>query len=129
MQNESIFFEYLIICLILDELSKAPEYICEYCGRLYKQEGRYNAHIEAVHNPISKNTFREMGVGVGGVGGVGGVVGLGGVDVGGVEGGVKVSIPHESFDELLQQNRVMIDIIKQQQEAITALLRHNNIML
>ena len=116
MQNETIFFESLIVCLILDELSKAPEYICEYCGRLYKQEGRYNAHIEAVHNSISKNTFREKGLG-----GVG-------VSVDGVDGG-KVSIPHASFDELLQQNRVMIDIIKQQQEAISALLRHNKIML
>jgi hypothetical protein len=32
------------------------------------------------------------------------------------------------MDELIKQNREMLDIIKQQQEAIMALLRHNNIL-
>jgi hypothetical protein len=107
------FFIAMIAFLIIVEISKEPEYICEYCGRVYKQEARYNTHLRNEHAGV----------------------GAGGADVG-------AKINHENRDnapvcnkstdvisEILRQNSEMLDIIRKQQETISALLRHNKILV
>jgi hypothetical protein len=41
---ESVAF--VIAFIICVELSKEMEYQCEYCGKVYKQEGRYITHMK-----------------------------------------------------------------------------------
>ena len=36
---------FIIAFLIIVECAKEPEYICDYCDKVYKQEGRYRAHM------------------------------------------------------------------------------------
>lgn len=124
------FFMAMIAFLIIVEISKEPEYICEYCGRVYKQEARYNTHLRNEH----------AGVGVGSAG-----VGLG-ADAGAKINGVindhdnrdnrdahnAAPVCNKSNDviaEILRQNSEMLDIIRKQQETISALLRHNKILV
>lgn len=38
-------FLALIVFLVCVECAKEPEYICEYCDKVYKQEARYRAHV------------------------------------------------------------------------------------
>jgi hypothetical protein len=38
-------FLALIVFILCVECSKEPEYICEYCDKVYKQEARYRAHV------------------------------------------------------------------------------------
>ena len=106
------FFMAMIAFLIIVEISKEPEYTCQYCGRVYKQEARYNTHLRNEH----------AGVGSGG-----------GVDVGAkIKGEEAVPVCKPSTDvitEILRQNSEMLDIIRKQQETISALLRHNKILV
>ena len=37
---------FVIAFLICVNLSKEPEYKCEYCDKVYKQEARYKAHMK-----------------------------------------------------------------------------------
>ena len=104
------FFMEMIAFLIIVEISKEPEYICEYCGRVYKQEARYNTHL--------RNEHASVGSG----GGVGAKIK--GVDA------VPVCKPStDVITEILRQNSEMLDIIRKQQETISALLRHNKILV
>jgi hypothetical protein len=109
-------FESMIVFLLIVELSKIPEYICEYCGRSYKQELRYITHIENVHcdtKSIAKvHSSCSSSI----------------ISSDEVKGRGDESNENIRMDELIKQNREMLDIIKQQQEAIMALLRHNNIL-
>jgi hypothetical protein len=120
------FFMAMIAFLIIVEISKEPEYICEYCGRVYKQEARYNTHLRNEH------------AGVGAGGGAGGGAGLGaglGAKITGVnnhENRDNAPVCNKSNDviaEILRQNSEMLDIIRKQQETISALLRHNKILV
>ena len=96
----------MIALLIIVEISKEPEYICEFCGQIYKQETRYNSHIKKAHhqpdllvNPdmcIDNDTYKPNS---------------------------------DIIMELLRQNRDMIDMLKQQQDTISLLLRHNKIII
>jgi hypothetical protein len=85
-----------ILCV---ECAKEPEYCCENCDKVYKQESRYNAHI-AVCGAVA-------GVGAGA-----------GAEV--ATGAATVSA--SDFSELLRQNREMIDIMRKQQETIQLLV-------
>lgn len=38
-------FLALIVFILCVECSKEPEYICEYCDKVYKQEARHRAHV------------------------------------------------------------------------------------
>jgi len=38
-------FLALIVFILCVECSKEPEYICEHCGKAYKQEARHRAHV------------------------------------------------------------------------------------
>jgi hypothetical protein len=112
------FFMAMIAFLIIVEISKEPEYICEYCGRVYKQEARYNTHLRNEH----------AGVGVGG--GAGGGAKINGVN--NHENRDNAPVCNKSTDvisEILRQNSEMLDIIRKQQETISALLRHNKILV
>jgi hypothetical protein len=82
-----------IVCV---ECAKEPEYRCENCDKVYKQESRYNAHIAV------------CGVGVG----------VGVVTV----TGAATTVSASDFSELLRQNREMIDIMRKQQETIQMLV-------
>jgi hypothetical protein len=96
----------IIALLIIVEISKEPEYICEFCGQKYKQETRYNSHIKKAHHqpclPVNQDMCVEK----------------------------DTSIPNSNIImELLRQNRDMIDMLKQQQDTISFLLRHNKIIV
>lgn len=95
----------LLICVVC---SKEPEFRCEYCDKVYKQEGRYHAHI-------AKCAVKDTGWGGGGGGGGGSVCGGGG-------GGGLVTIQSSEFDELLRQNREMLALLQKQQETIQTLV-------
>jgi hypothetical protein len=38
-------FYAMIVFLVCVVCSKEPEFSCEYCDKVYKQEGRYHAHL------------------------------------------------------------------------------------
>lgn len=91
-----------ILCV---ECAKVPEYRCEHCDKVYKQESRYNAHIAVC---VGNDTF--------GASGVGGVAKM------------DVVMPSASdFSELLRQNREMMEIMRKQQETIQLLVSKMNI--
>jgi len=86
----------MIAFIVCVECAKEPEYCCENCDKVYKQETRYNAHIAV------------CGVGVG----------VGVVTV----TGAATTVSASDFSELLRQNREMIDIMRKQQETIQMLV-------
>jgi len=43
--GDVLAFLALIVFLMCVECAKEPEYICEYCDKVYKQETRYRAHV------------------------------------------------------------------------------------
>ena len=116
----------LLICVVC---SKEPEFRCECCNKVYKQEGWYHAHIVKC---AVKDTGWDggggsvMGGGGGSVmgGGGGSVRGGGGGSVrgGGGGSGVPVTIQLSEFDELLRQNREMLVLLQKQQETIQILV-------
>jgi hypothetical protein len=85
-----------IVCV---ECAKEPEYRCENCDKVYKQESRYNAHVAVC-----------------GAGAVTGAV------AGAVTGAAVTTVSASDFSELLRQNREMIDIMRKQQETIQMLV-------
>ena len=83
-----------IVCV---ECAKEPEYRCDNCDKVYKQESRYNAHVAVC----------GVGAGTGAVAGAGTAV---------------TTVSASDFSELLRQNREMIDIMRKQQETIQMLV-------
>lgn len=92
----------LLICVVC---SKEPEFRCECCDKVYKQEGRYHAHIV-------KCAVKDTGWDGGG----------GSVRGGDGGSGVPVTIQLSEFDELLRQNREMLVLLQKQQETIQILV-------
>lgn len=93
-------FYAMFVLLICVACSKEPEFRCENCDKVYKQEGRYHAHI-------AKCVVKDTGWGGGGSG---------------CGGGGLVTIQSSEFDELLRQNREMLALLKKQQETIQTLV-------
>ena len=87
----------MIAFIVCVECAKEPEYCCENCDKVYKQETRYNAHIAV------------CGVRVG----VGDAV---------TTATATTTVSASDFSELLRQNREMIDIMRKQQETIQMLV-------
>ena len=87
----------IIAFIVCVECAKEPEYRCENCDKVYKQESRYNAHIAV------------CGVGVG----VGDAM---------TTTTATTTVSASDFSELLRQNREMIDIMRKQQETIQMLV-------
>jgi hypothetical protein len=103
-----IIMAMIAFCIII-EISKEPEYICEHCGRLYKQESRYKTHIEhAHHHPIPQPTTADA--------------------IWCIEKDTPtptlrtISTDNTVVMELLRQNRDMLDMLKKQQDTISLLL-------
>lgn len=115
MQNDDDIrdiFEAMILFLLISELSKAPQYVCEYCMKSYKQESWYRSHIQQVHDKPSiggENKINDS------------------IDEIKQQPSSVISV--DVVNELLKQNRDMLDMIKQQQDTICALLRHNKMMI
>ena len=89
----------MIAFIVCVECAKEPEYCCENCDKVYKQETRYNAHIAV------------CGVRVG--------VGVGDAMT---TATATTTVSASDFSELLRQNREMIDIMRKQQETIQMLV-------
>jgi len=85
-----------IVCV---ECAKEPEYRCDNCDKVYKQESRYNAHMAVC----------GVGVGVG-------------VEDAMTTTTATTTVSASDFSELLRQNREMIDIMRKQQETIQMLV-------
>lgn len=87
-----------VLCL---QCAKEPEYRCEYCDKVYKQEARYNTHVAVCGGCVVKDT---LGPGLGPA--------------------PKCVVPYaaEDISELLRQNREMMDMLRKQQETIHLLV-------
>lgn len=103
VDDEVQAFYAMFVLLICVACSKEPEFRCEKCDKVYKQEGRYHAHI-------AKCAVKDTGCSGGGDGGGGG------------GGGGGVTIKSSEFDELLRQNREMLMLLQKQQETIQTLV-------
>lgn len=97
---------FVIAFLIIVECAKEPEYRCENCDKVYKQEARYKAHIA-------------------------GCIVVGDTIPGGAKVplvplvcvvGDTIPVSAEDFSELLRQNREMMTMLRSQQETIQLLV-------
>ena len=94
----------IIAFLLCIECAKQPEYRCEYCDKVYRQEARYNTHVAVCGGCVVKDTLGP-GPGPG-------------------TGAPKCVVPYAANDisELLRQNREMMDMLRKQQETIHLLV-------
>jgi hypothetical protein len=83
----------IIAFIVCVECAKEPEFRCENCDKVYKQEGRYKAHIGVC------------------------IVG----DTRGAAAAEAV-VSQADFSEVLRQNREMLELMKKQQETIQLLV-------
>jgi hypothetical protein len=101
---------FVITYLICVELSKEPEYKCEYCNKVYKQEARYITHIGGC---IEKDT-RPIGP----------------PPMGRIEKDTPLlpmpppppMLDNTTVMELLRQNGEMLELLRKQQETIQMLV-------
>lgn len=93
---ESVAF--VIAFIICVELSKEMEYQCEYCGKVYKQEGRYITHMKGC---IDRDTP-----------GVGAPTAAAAAPV----------LDNTMVMELIRQNGEMLELLRKQQETIQMLV-------
>ena len=93
----------IIAFLIIIECAKEPEYRCENCDKVYKQEARYKAHIGGC---IVGDTIPAEKVPL---------VRIVGDTIPGL-------VSAEDFSELLRQNREMMTMLRSQQETIQLLV-------
>jgi len=89
---------FVITYLICVELSKEPEYKCEYCDKVYKQEARYITHIGGC---IEKDT-RPMALPM--------------------PPPPPPMLDNTTVMELLRQNGEMLELLRKQQETIQILV-------
>ena len=87
-------FLALFVFLICVECAKEPEYLCENCDKVYKQEARYHAHIIKC---LEKDTPI-------------------------VSPAAEAVVSAADFSELLRQNREMMVLLQKQQETIQLLV-------
>ena len=85
----------LMAYLICIELSKEPEYQCEYCDKVYKQEARYITHVKGC---VEKDTPRPA------------------------PAPAPPMLDNTTVMELLRQNGEMLDLLRKQQETIQMLV-------
>jgi len=86
-------FYAMIVLLICVVCSKEPEFSCEYCHKVYKQEGRYHAHLAKCKVKVDTDS-----------------------------GWSSSSSSSSEISELLRQNREMMALLQKQQETIQALV-------
>jgi hypothetical protein len=85
----------LVAFIICVDCAKEPEYRCENCNKVYKQESRYNTHIATCIDADPREVSSVATV---------------------------ASASASDFSELLRQNREMMDLMRQQQETIQLLV-------
>jgi len=91
----------IISFMVCVECAKEPEFRCDKCDKVYKQEGRYKAHIGVC------------------------IVGdkRGGATDGATDGAAAMPVVCQAdFSEVLRQNREMLELMRKQQETIQLLL-------
>lgn len=91
-----------MVCVECVDCVKEPEFRCENCDKVYKQEGRYKAHI--------------------GVCVVGDTLGGGAAAAAVVVPAVPAVVSQADFSEVLRQNREMLELMRKQQETIQLLV-------
>ena len=89
-------FLAFIVFIICVECAKEPEYICEYCDKVYKQEARYRAHVVKC---VEKDTPTAPPMRA-----------------------EALVVCADDFSELLRQNREMLSLLQQQQLTIQVLV-------
>jgi hypothetical protein len=52
-------FYAMIVFLVCVVCSKEPEFSCEYCDKVYKQEGRYHAHLAKCKVKVDTDSGRS----------------------------------------------------------------------
>jgi hypothetical protein len=83
---------FIITFMVCVECAKEPEFQCSRCHKVYKQEGRYKAHIvECIVEDARECAQAPI-------------------------------VSHSDFSELLRQNREMLDLMRKQQETIQLLV-------
>jgi hypothetical protein len=92
---ESVAF--VIAFIICVELSKEMEYQCEYCGKVYKQEGRYITHMKGC---IDRDT----------------------PGVAATAAAAAPVLDNTMVMELIRQNGEMLELLRKQQETIQMLV-------
>jgi len=88
-------FLALIVFIICVECAKEPEYICDYCDKVYKQEARYRAHVVKC---VEKNTPPVPAP------------------------APALVVCADDFSELLRQNREMMSLLQKQHTTIEVLV-------
>jgi hypothetical protein len=89
----------IIAFIVCVECAKEPEYCCENCDKVYKQETRYNAHIAMCGVRVGVGDAMTTAMAT-----------------------ATTTVSASDFSELLRQNREMIDIMRKQQETIQMLV-------
>jgi len=100
INDEILAFYAMFVLLICVECSKEPEFRCDFCDKVYKQEGRFQAHIAKCGVKDSGGSISRTVVGG--------------------DGNQTVSV--SEFSELLRQNREMLALLQKQQETIQTLV-------
>jgi hypothetical protein len=96
IESEVRAFLAFIVFIICVECAKEPEYICEYCDKVYKQEARYRAHVAKC---VEKDTPPPASMRA-----------------------EALVVCADDFSELLRQNREMLSLLQQQQLTIQVLV-------
>jgi hypothetical protein len=145
MENSHAMFisnlAFVIAFLVIVECAKEPEYRCENCDKVYKQEARYKAHIAGCivvgdTIPAVEKVRIVVGDTIPAVEKVRIVVGdtipavekvcIVGDTIPAVEKvcivGDTIPVSADDFSELLRQNREMMSMLRSQQETIQLLV-------
>ncbi len=103
MENSHAMFisnlAFVVAFLVIVECAKEPEYRCENCDKVYKQEARYKAHITGCIAGDTIPTVEKVRV-----------------------AGDTIPVSADDFSELLRQNREMMMMLRSQQETIQLLV-------
>jgi hypothetical protein len=94
INDELQAFYAMIVFLVCVVCAKEPEFSCEYCDKVYKQEGRYHAHLANCKVKADDTA----------------------------SGWSSSSSSSSEISELLRQNREMMVLLQKQQETIQALV-------
>ncbi len=98
MDDDAESVAFVIAFIICVELSKEPEYQCEYCGKVYKQEGRYITHMKGCIDRDTQATAAAP------------------------PPAPPPLLDNTTVMELLRQNGEMLELLRKQQETIHLLV-------
>ena len=110
MADDADDVAFVIAFIICVELSKEPEYRCEYCDKVYKQEARYVTHVKGCvekDTPVPAPPPPPPKVCI--------------------EKDTPPMLDNTTVMELLRQNGEMLELLRKQQETIQMLVagRHS----